>query len=115
MQHLSPTETFAGSLLCAVDHQLTGPWAQVQMGKGAEQQGGGCGHGRVLGAELRTQTHACPRAWQCPEKYKLPIHTERLKLLAWSELYGNLEERKMTMADGDLLRGTSSKTVLCEF
>ena len=49
------------------------------------------------------------------EKYKLPIHTERLKLLVWSELYGNLEERKMTLADGDRLRGTSSKTVLREF
>lgn len=26
------------------------------------------------------------------EKYKLPIHTEMLKLLVWGELYGNLEE-----------------------
>ena len=60
MQHLPPTETFAGSLLCAVDHQLTGPWARVQMGKGAEQRGGGCGHGRVLGAELHTQTARVP-------------------------------------------------------
>lgn len=66
LQHLPPTETFAGSLLCTVDHQLTGPWAQVQMGKQAEQRGGGCAHGRVLGAELRTQMHACPRAWPRP-------------------------------------------------
>lgn len=48
LQHLPPTETFAGSLLCTVDHQLTGPWAQVQMGKGGEQRGGSCAHGRVL-------------------------------------------------------------------
>lgn len=51
------------------------------------------------------------------EREKLPIHTDMLKLLAWGgrELYGNLEERKMTMAKGNFLRGTSSEMVLHKF
>ena len=38
LQHLPPAETSTGSLLCAVDHQLTGPRARVQMSKGPSSE-----------------------------------------------------------------------------
>ena len=41
---------------------------------------------QIMGEVSRTQSPAER------EKYKLPIHTEMLKLLVRGELYGNLEE-----------------------